>query len=152
MSLYIMFFIMTLVVLMMYLNSPIMLLINVLGLSLLMAWMISLLFSNWFSFMIFLIYIGGMLVMFSYFVALSPNQMVKLSSLYLLMVMIMLIVQLLFLPMYVPMKMSYFSFSSSMFSSSNIFMVLMLILILLMIMLVIVKLVDMSKGPLRPFK
>nr|YP_010578801.1 NADH dehydrogenase subunit 6 [Sternaspis sendalli]UZP47201.1 NADH dehydrogenase subunit 6 [Sternaspis sendalli] len=46
-------------------------------LALLTALLTAFIHSSWFGFIIFLIYIGGMLVMFAYFSAVAPNQQMK---------------------------------------------------------------------------
>nr|YP_009107125.2 NADH dehydrogenase subunit 6 [Tylorrhynchus heterochaetus]AIT99404.2 NADH dehydrogenase subunit 6 [Tylorrhynchus heterochaetus] len=53
--------------------SPLTLGIMILTTALLAAMMINFFLTSWFSFITFIIYVGGMLVMFAYFAALQPN-------------------------------------------------------------------------------
>nr|YP_010713414.1 NADH dehydrogenase subunit 6 [Dinobdella ferox]WDA96089.1 NADH dehydrogenase subunit 6 [Dinobdella ferox] len=134
-------------------NSPIIMLMNILLISLNLAWLISLLYSSWYSFMIFLIYVGGMLIMFSYFVALNPNQYLKMKSMMYFFISMSIILLILFK----------LFFNKELFSNSYNYMIdilyttdflpllIYLILILLIMMLLVSKLVSFSKGPLRPF-
>lgn len=43
-------------------------------------------FSRWFGFIIFLIYIGGILVIFAYFTAIQPNQEIRIKTSFFFMV------------------------------------------------------------------
>nr|QLY90152.1 NADH dehydrogenase subunit 6 [Erpobdella testacea] len=137
----------------MIMNTPVLLLFNILMMALTISWLTGILFSSWYSFLIFLIYIGGMMVMFSYFVALSPNQYMKIKSVITIMMMTMLMVSI---PTY---------FSNNLFQLNNTMkfdslylynptlmsILLFMIMMLLMMMLIVVKMVSTSKGPLRPF-
>nr|UTY22721.1 NADH dehydrogenase subunit 6 [Hirudo nipponia] len=132
--------------------TPLIALLNILAISLMLSYMVSILFSNWFSYMIFLIYVGGMLVIFSYFVALAPNQLARLN-----MVVTILFVSLLILVWLTnnnmdPYMHKYMSSFYMMYLESYYSVLILLILFLLLMMLVVVKLVSSSKGPLRPFK
>lgn len=58
-------------------STPASLSINIWIIALLTACLISYCSSPWFGFIIFLIYIGGMLVIFAYFTAINPNQYIS---------------------------------------------------------------------------
>nr|QYK91400.1 NADH dehydrogenase subunit 6 [Haemadipsa tianmushana] len=133
-------------------SSPVMMLLVILFNSLLLSLIIAFNLSSWYAFLMFLIYIGGMLVMFSYFVAISPNQKLKMKLMFFTPTFIMLI-----------MLLYYFNsnyISTNMYSLSNILMMyknessictMFLILLLMLMMLMVSKMMKLSKGPLRPF-
>lgn len=60
--------------------SPLPIGLWILLLSLIFSLSISISTSSWFGLIFFLIYVGGLLVIFAYFVALSPNQQLAISS------------------------------------------------------------------------
>lgn len=109
--------------------------------------------SSWIAFLIFLIYIGGILVIFSYFVSIIPNQsliftynasIMCLSFLCLIFTSITLNIK----PITTP---SYSLILDFIYTKYNIPILLLLALILLFTIVVVVKLTILSKGPLRPF-
>lgn len=61
-------------------RSPLALGLWILFMSMLVSVLCRTTFSRWFGFIIFLIYIGGMLVIFAYFAAIQPNQEVNLRT------------------------------------------------------------------------
>lgn len=106
--------------------------------------------SSWFALLIFLIYIGGILVIFSYFVALTPNQE-KFT-----------IPTILFIPLFItifiPVALSRspcFSFFNHslihLYSPLNSTILILLALLLFLTIVIIVKITNLSKGPLRAF-
>jgi len=60
--------------------TPLALGLWVLILSISISLLTSLIYSSWFGFILFLIYIGGMLVIFAYFVRIQPNQQFSLKN------------------------------------------------------------------------
>uniref|UniRef100_A0AAU8L1G5 NADH dehydrogenase subunit 6 n=1 Tax=Polychaeta sp. TaxID=3061522 RepID=A0AAU8L1G5_9ANNE len=112
--------------------------------------------SSWFSFILFLIYIGGLLVMFAYFSAIDPNKKINLMS--------PLFIPILFMTMLLMMsaKLSWstqlmefsnqhqYSFPALFFSNSAMFLIIMM-LTLLLILISVVKITNRTQGPLRPF-
>lgn len=124
---------------------------------LLIALTVSIIFSysisSWIAFLIFLIYIRGMLVIFSYFVSLTPNQLTNLISIiiiiaitfFILMLFSFLItIKILSLPIYSTQ-------SNTFYSIPNTPILILLALILLYTIIIVVKLTINIKGPLRPF-
>nr|YP_010546427.1 NADH dehydrogenase subunit 6 [Nerita histrio]QWS05787.1 NADH dehydrogenase subunit 6 [Nerita chamaeleon]UYI29943.1 NADH dehydrogenase subunit 6 [Nerita histrio] len=125
--------------------------------------LLGLTYSSWFSYVLFLIYVGGLLVMFVYVAALAPNTLF--SSLKSLSGIMMVSTFMLILSIALtPKDLSFLSDISSldhfsenmktgilMVSSSNISMLIGLGLILLMNLLAVVKVCYYQQGPLRPY-
>nr|QLY89759.1 NADH dehydrogenase subunit 6 [Piscicola geometra] len=135
----------------MTINNPILMAMNILIVAMMMSVLMSMMMSSWYAMLMYLIYIGGMMVMFSYFIALSPNQNLKTKQ-YFNTIMVTIIFMT---PMILMMKNIMLNnqeikvYDLYMMDMKSITML--LILILLMMLLVIVKMVKISKGPLRPF-
>uniref|UniRef100_A0AAT9J3I0 NADH dehydrogenase subunit 6 n=1 Tax=Haementeria sp. COZEM-ANN-HIR-001/002 TaxID=3157987 RepID=A0AAT9J3I0_9ANNE len=145
--------ILTLSITMMTLKSPMMMAVNILLLALSIAWTTSFFISTWYAYLIFLIYIGGMLIMFAYFVALTPNQQLKVKNYFTSFILTFTIITipslLLTNKMCIP-SMNTFQ-TKELYNMASIPMLYMMILLLLFIMLMVTKLIYTSKGPLRPF-
>lgn len=111
--------------------------------------------SSWFAFITFLIYIGGLLVIFAYFIAIDPNKKIKLLDplilpLILSIIMLICINQLLLFPL--------ITFSENNTTNYQILLhidylpILFLIAISLLIALIaVVKITIRSLGALRPY-
>nr|UAJ48160.1 NADH dehydrogenase subunit 6 [Metaphire posthuma] len=145
---------MTTSTMMLYLSTtPIMLGINILAMALLLSATLASSMSSWYAFLVFLIYVGGMLVMFAYFLALTPNQQMPATSniVYLSMTVLTLTIVAFITDtkILVPQQMSQDSvYLYSMYTAP---ILIVLALILLLTMIIVVKLTSRSKGPLRPF-
>nr|YP_010318555.1 NADH dehydrogenase subunit 6 [Pseudopotamilla reniformis]ULD67134.1 NADH dehydrogenase subunit 6 [Pseudopotamilla reniformis] len=112
--------------------------------------------SSWFSMMLFIIYVGGLLVMFSYFIALGPNQ-----HLYLLPDLICLFIM--YLPLFIgftkwPMKMPIINTflatpqpPLAIYTPENFWVLILLVITLFFALILVVKISNRSAGPLRPF-
>nr|YP_009353873.1 NADH dehydrogenase subunit 6 [Tropidomya abbreviata]AQZ26179.1 NADH dehydrogenase subunit 6 [Tropidomya abbreviata] len=61
-------------------SNPLNIGVVVLLLSMIFSWMISLSMSSWYGCILFIIYVGGLLVMFSYAVVLASNPVAKVIS------------------------------------------------------------------------
>nr|ALQ78819.1 NADH dehydrogenase subunit 6 [Hemipodia simplex] len=123
----------------------------ILMLALLTAAVTALSMSSWFGFIIFLIYIGGMLVMFAYFTAIQPNQQFKIQTPFLAAMTTMAI-----LPMYSnPSTINHFPsknwWMSAMYEAMNIPSLIFLALALFLALISIVKISFLNRSPLRPF-
>lgn len=109
--------------------------------------------SSWIAFLIFLIYIGGILVIFSYFVSIIPNQTLHLSYNLIIISISLLIIALSttiinIKPITVSSQPIILNF---IYLPLNTPILITLALILLFTIVVVVKLAILSKGPLRPF-
>nr|YP_009407015.1 NADH dehydrogenase subunit 6 [Typhlatya consobrina]ASA39551.1 NADH dehydrogenase subunit 6 [Typhlatya consobrina] len=122
--------------------------------------------SAWFSYILFLIFLGAMLVLFIYVASLAPNEPLSLSHLMVLIVSLsillgMLIVVLdpilLSFPTFIENSSLHLAFStpsmslstSPMYNPSSMKMTLFLILYLLLTLVVVVKITTTHFGPLR---
>lgn len=134
-------------------SSPLVLGVWVILLSLSLTLFLCTLIPSWFSFLVFLIYIGGLLVMFSYFVAIQPNQqlgltkivaMSRISGVYLLFLTNPLIK--------LPHKISETRFSlRTVISAPRMFIIVLIGVSLFLALVVVVKITSLTKGPLRPY-
>nr|YP_009371245.1 NADH dehydrogenase subunit 6 [Ozobranchus jantseanus]ARR75366.1 NADH dehydrogenase subunit 6 [Ozobranchus jantseanus] len=139
------------------LSSPILMAFNIMLTALSLVVNVSFMASSWYSMMIFLIYIGAMLVMFAYFVAITPNQGIK-SKTYIFTLLVTYVTIYLVSNMMIndstmmePLTINTNFDATEMYNINFMPMFIMLILVLLFMMLIVVKLVYTSKGPLRPF-
>nr|BDQ44218.1 NADH dehydrogenase subunit 6 [Polypheretima elongata] len=145
---------MTTSIMMLYLSTtPIMLGINILIMALLLSATLATSMSSWYAFLVFLIYIGGMLVMFAYFLALTPNQQMPTTSnmIYMLVTLITLTTVAILTKTKVSIPMEMAQNNMYLYASNTAPMLIILALILLLTMMIVVKLTNRSKGPLRPF-
>nr|YP_010944304.1 NADH dehydrogenase subunit 6 [Acanthochitona mahensis]WLW42180.1 NADH dehydrogenase subunit 6 [Acanthochitona mahensis] len=120
---------------------------------------------TWFSFILFLIYIGGLLVMFAYVTALMPNLIFKKSPILIFFsTSTILWMILLFLTDFIGtlsetqskatimMSCNFNHFGISLYSPFNYLLTVGLALILLFILICVVKICYFSNAPLRPYK
>lgn len=134
-------------------QTPIVLGINILLISLLLSMIFASFISSWYSFLIFLIYVGGMLVMFSYFLALIPNQQIVQSStiLYYSITVVIILSTILITKITPPTAPNYTSNLTYLYYSRASPILIILASILLLTIIIVVKIALRSKGPLRPF-
>lgn len=125
----------------------------ILILALILSIIFSMSMSSWIALLIFLIYIGGILVIFSYFVAITPNQ--NLSTIVILTTLLLSFIALSFISfifnMQTPVNIRYLTQTNIIYEKFNIPVLIILALILLFTIVVVVKVSIHNKGPLRPF-
>ncbi len=135
--------------------SPLSLGLWILILALLISFNTSISISSWFGLVIFLIYIGGMLVIFAYFSALSPNEPIEASK-----IMLSILFSTFFL-MLLSLKVFSLNLSQSIFLSLfpitflylfwNIPILIFLAVVLFFILVAVVKIASINRGALRHF-
>ena len=128
-------------------RNPLSIGVLILLMSLFLTIIISRLISSWLGFLIFLIYVRGILVLFSYFVALEPNQYVSLSFLSSPVAIIIITLVVMSVYGYQPVIIIRRKFLVNIYTQSSAFILIILALVLLFTMVVVVKLVPQSKGP-----
>lgn len=137
-----------------YLSStPISLGLRILIMALLLSCTFASIISSWFAFLIFLIYIGGILVMFAYFLALTPNQHnIPILNFPIL---VLSLFTLYFILNTVDIKIinigSFLDGFIFLYRQFNSPILILFVFILLLAIVIVVKLTYRSKGPLRPF-
>ena len=109
------------------------------------------LFVSWFGYIMFLIYIGGILVIFSYFTAIQPNQDVFIIKPLLYWAVIYLLLPVNIYSFRVDLFISSSWWVSSIFSSFNVICLILLGLVLFLALVRVVKVTITSFSPLRPF-
>lgn len=133
--------------------NPLSIGLTILIIAIILTIIFALTLSSWLAFLIFLIYIRGILVLFSYFVAITPNQ--TLPSIY-----ILIILSSAILPIYTllysnilshPIILSYNTTLNTIYLQHNTTNLSILATILLITMIIVVKITLKFKGPLRPF-
>lgn len=130
----------------------------ILLISLLSARLITLFSSSWFGLILFIIYIGGILVIFSYFTAVAPNQKLNITILiFITSIMILLIYTFqtpykFLTPSQQPLCLhtNIQSFAYLYTPNQTPFLII-LALLLLLALIFVVKITNRNYGPLRPF-
>lgn len=137
--------------------SPLVLGLWVLTTATILAAFVAIRCSRWFGLILFLIYVGGILVIFSYFAAISPNQQVPISLLILALLSTFLILSTILFS-----QTTFFQFASYTASASQTIITYLytphiapilvaLACLLLLALILVVKIARRSEGPLRPF-
>jgi len=133
--------------------NPLSIGLTILTISIVLTITFALILSSWLAFLIFLIYIRGILVLFSYFVAITPNQ--TLPSIY-----ILIILRSSILPIYTLLYSNMLHFPIILTSNTTLNVIYLqhnttsltiLATILLITIIIVVKITLKFKGPLRPF-
>lgn len=144
--------ILPLVLLLALTDTPIIIGIAILTLALSLACIFAYIIRSWYAFIIFLIYVGGILIIFSYFISLTPNNRrnyLPKVKLFILSYLASLIVLFYRNRIYVNIN---YSFNIFYLYKLNYFPVLLfIILILLFIIFIVIKIISQTKGPIRPF-
>lgn len=131
--------------------SPINLGATVLCIALFVASRLRITSTRWFGFITFIIYVGGMLVIFAYFAALQPNQHIVRWG----WILIPSFFTVILLTSYF--SASTISWSNNMplthqiYASTNLILPILIALILFLALIMVVKTSRADEGPLRPF-
>jgi len=107
--------------------------------------------ASWIAFLIFLIYVRGILVLFSYFVAITPNQTLPEITTLLICLSILIPTYILFPSQFIYITKNTNSSIISIYTANSLFTLIILAIILLFTILLVVKIATTFKGPLRPF-
>ena len=136
-----------------FISSPLSIGVWIIMLALAISTSLSIQIPSWFSLLIFLIYVGGLLVMFSYFVAIQPNQ--QLGFIKIVIIATITLLYLTIATIYYPtttVSHTLLTFSCSfIISSTNMILIFLLGLLLFFALITVVKITFSSKAPLRPF-
>lgn len=134
-------------------STPIILGANILAMSLLLSAVFAAFIRSWFAFLIFLIYIGGILVIFAYFLALTPNQQISnFNTLPYILISITTFSVLTYVTnIKIPIISNMCQGNTILYISNTAPFLILLALILLLTIIIVVKLTSRSRGPLRPF-
>ena len=130
-------------------NNPINISLLIIFTAVLVSITLGLLRSSWYSIILFLIYVGGIIVMFSYFVRLSSNDPIILKTKLHFIILPFILVKRLNLQIRIQPLNSIQILK--LFHHINTIILFIIILILLIVMIVAVKIVKTNNGPLRGF-
>lgn len=132
--------------------SPLRLGITILLIAITTSLLFSFINSSWIAFLIFLIYIRGTLIIFSYFVAITPNINISFPTQIPIILITIPTIRLIIISIPIHLIHSNYSQTLNTFYTPISIPVLIIIIILLLITIVIVvKISSITKGPLRPF-
>jgi len=132
-------------------TNPVSLAILILIIAISIAISFSIFLSSWVAFLLFLIYIGGILIIFAYFVATSPNAPINFKIPIILGITTFIIIFLLAKKLLLPYNFTQSTSLNTFYSVESYRTLFILALVLLWAIIVIVKVVSLPKGPLRPF-
>lgn len=133
--------------------NPLTLALTILIIALSVALLFGIYLSSWIAFLVFLIYIGGIIVIFAYFVAIAPNIPINITwpSIFSISTLILLILFIRTNPFKPNSTPIHSIILNTFYSIEHIETLILLALILLLTIIIVVKLVSLTKGPLRPF-
>lgn len=133
--------------------NPLSIGISILLMALIVAILFSYSISSWIAFLIFLIYIRGILVIFSYFVSLTPNQTINILYITTTTLLTYLVLNSTLIALNINTQLSsYYTTQTNIFYlEPNSPILIILAIILLITIIIVVKLTITNKGPLRPF-
>lgn len=112
------------------------------------------LISSWMGIIIFLIYIGGLMVIFGYFLAICPNQLISFRGvrprLYCVAIIFLVLVTRSeeIVPAWATRGMSI----TALYTPESFSLLALIVLTLLLTLIAVVKVVELGQGPLRPFE
>lgn len=133
-------------------NNPITITLIIVLIALITASIFCITLSSWYAFLIFLIYVGGILVIFAYFTATSPNQQHMRNKRIIKTVLFILLITI---PLTALNNQTLVTTKSHqlirLYTSHNIYTLILITIILLITIVIVVKLSSRSKGPLRTF-
>lgn len=135
-------------------NSPISLGLWVIMSTLIISSTISVLIPSWFSLTIFLIYVGGLLVIFAYFLSIQPNQQIKILKILFTLTLSALLLTPITMALNLPhtQEKTNYTIITEMLVPYNIQIFAFLALALFLALVAVVKVTKIYMGPLRPFK
>lgn len=123
----------------------------ILILSISISFLVGVIYSSWFGFILFLIYIGGMLVIFAYFVSIQPNQQFRLTNSIFFSVVVFFNLMFNTYPIILDMFSSVNWWIRSLFDLSNLSVVVLLGFVLFLALVIVVKITTLIIAPLRPY-
>lgn len=130
--------------------SPIRLGALILSTALFVATALSILSTRWFGLITFIIYVGGMLVIFAYFAALQPNQQIV-SWAWVIFPSTLIVITIITYGTY-PLIWAPHSINTRQFYQFNTYIIpILMALILFLALIIVVKTSRADDGPLRPF-
>ena len=131
--------------------SPISLGVWILVISIIISMVIRTSFSRWFGFIIFLIYIGGILVIFAYFVSIQPNQEINLKTAFFFLLLRFFNLPVNIYPVLLNLILENNWWISSLFFFNNIIIIVLLGFVLFLALVMVVKITTYYIAALRPF-
>jgi len=131
-------------------NNPTNLILNILLLTIIRSLIILINITTWFSLILLLIYVGGIIVIFSYFVRLRSNDSIIIPNkiTHLIIIPVIIIETLSLQPITLSYKKSQIY---ELYLNKNIFIIILITIILLIIIIIVIKIVKTNNGPLRGF-
>uniref|UniRef100_A0AAU6QGI7 NADH dehydrogenase subunit 6 n=1 Tax=Prionospio sp. 6 MH-2023 TaxID=3059274 RepID=A0AAU6QGI7_9ANNE len=135
-------------------SSPLFLGTWIMLIALMTAFSVAITSSSWLGLMIFLVYVGGLLVMFVYFIALTPNLFLEGKTMALMTLLTLLLSLAIFSYQEPTMSKTLSTISQSPMSNlmlENMLAIISMALILFFALVAVVKLCSSLSAPLRPF-
>jgi len=130
-------------------NNPINLRLTIIAISILLSITISINLTSWYALILFLIYVGGIIIIFSYFVRLSSNDPIILKRNPHLIILPIIIIKIINLQ--TTTSTFFNSQINTIYPPKNITILLLLSIILLIIIIIVIKIIKKNDIPLRGF-